>query len=262
MTIPLITTFPVPPDSGGGRATFVAAANKFGDDLLPFGTELNATAVAVNTRATDAETAASDALQAQADAEAARDSAIAASTSIADNYDDASYAYVEGDLVWDDPGKLYLCILAYTSSATRPSADTTHWVRVNTTPDDIDAAIAAAEPDAPVSTAQQAAIDALKGIPSNAKSTAYTLELTDAGESIDTTANVVIPANSSVAFPVGTTIMVTNTGSTSRTISITTDTLRLAGTTTTGSRTLAGYGVATIRKVSATVWFIAGAGLS
>lgn len=262
MTIPLITTFPVPPDSGGGRAAFVAAANKFGDDLLPFGTELNATAVAVNARATDADTAAGDAAQAKVDAEAARDSAIAASTSIADDYDDAGVVYAKNDLVWDGAGQLYLCILGYTSTATRPSADPTHWVRVNTTPDDIDAAIAAAEPDAPVSTAQQAAIDALRNIPANAQSTAYTLTLTDAGKSIDTTANVVIPANSSVAFPVGTTIMVTNTGSASRTISITTDTLRLAGTATTGTRTLAGYGMCTMRKVSATVWFISGAGLS
>lgn len=119
-----------------------------------------------------------------------------------------------------------------------------------------------ADADKPVSTLQQAAIAALLDIPANVKATAYTLALTDAGKSIDTTANVVIPANSAVAFPTGTTIMVTNTSGSSISISITTDTLRLAGTTTTGTRTLAGYGMCTMRKVSATVWYISGAGLS
>ena len=103
---------------------------------------------------------------------------------------------------------------------------------------------------------------ALDTIPANSKASAYTLVLTDAGKSIDTTSNVTIPANSSVAFPVGTTIMVTNTSASDSTISITTDTLRQAGTTNTGSRTLAGYGIATLRKINSTTWFISGAGLS
>jgi len=103
---------------------------------------------------------------------------------------------------------------------------------------------------------------ALKSIPGNTKSAAYTLVMADAGMSIDTTSNVTIPANSSVAFPIGTTVMVTNTSATNSTISINTDTLRQAGTTNTGSRTLAGYGIATLRKVNSTTWFISGAGLS
>ena len=103
---------------------------------------------------------------------------------------------------------------------------------------------------------------ALKSIPGNTKSAAYTLVMADAGMSIDTTSNVTIPANSSVAFPIGTTVMVTNTSASNSTISITTDTLRQAGTTNTGSRTLAGYGVAVLRKVAATTWYISGAGLS
>ena len=40
------------------------------------------------------------------------------------------------------------------------------------------------------------------------------------------------------------------------------DTLRLAGTATTGARTLAGYGMCTLRKVATTTWFAAGAGLT
>lgn len=96
----------------------------------------------------------------------------------------------------------------------------------------------------------------------NVKATPYTLALTDRGTSIDTTANITIPANASVAFPVGTIITVTNTGSGTLTIGITSDTLRQAGTANTGTRTLSAYGMATMRKVSATVWFISGAGMT
>lgn len=103
---------------------------------------------------------------------------------------------------------------------------------------------------------------ALDTIPANVKASAYTLVLTDAGKSIDTTSNVTIPANSAVAFAVGTTIMITNTSASNSTISINTDTLRQAGTTNTGSRTLAGYGIATLRKVNSITWYISGAGLS
>lgn len=130
------------------------------------------------------------------------------------------------------------------------------------TPDSIGAAAASHGHEISHVTGLQTNLEALKSIPGSTKSTAYTLVMADAGQSIDTTANVTIPANSSVAFPVGTTVMVTNTSASNSTISITTDTLRQAGTTNTGSRTLAGYGVATLRKVAATTWYISGAGLS
>lgn len=96
----------------------------------------------------------------------------------------------------------------------------------------------------------------------NAQAGAYTLILSDRGKSIDAQGNVTVPANSAVAFPVGSTITVTNVTASSITIGINTDTLRLAGTTTTGTRTLAGWGVATMRKISSTVWIIGGAGLT
>lgn len=98
-----------------------------------------------------------------------------------------------------------------------------------------------------------------RGIPANAKTASYTLALTDAGKHISiTTGGVVIPANASVAFPVGTVISVYNDSGSSQTLSITTDTLRWAGTTSTGSRTIAGYGLATILKVSSTTWVASG----
>lgn len=71
-----------------------------------------------------------------------------------------------------------------------------------------------------------------------------------------------IPANSSVAYDVGKALTFVNADSNSLTIAITTDTMTLAGTTTTGSRTLAQNGVATAIKVSATAWIITGTGLS
>lgn len=108
-----------------------------------------------------------------------------------------------------------------------------------------------------------------KHIPQNSQSAAYTLVLGDAGKHIfhpsaDTTARIwTIPANASVAYPIGTTITFINQNSAGTiTISITTDTLRLAGAGTTGSRTLAANGVATAVKVTSTEWIISGTGLT
>lgn len=102
-----------------------------------------------------------------------------------------------------------------------------------------------------------------KGIPQVTATAAYTLALSDMGKHISiTTGGVVIPANGTVAFPIGSTIVVYNDSAAAQTISITTDTLRLAGTASTGSRTLAGYGLATLVKVKATTWVASGAGVS
>lgn len=102
-----------------------------------------------------------------------------------------------------------------------------------------------------------------RGLPQNSQTGAYTLALSDAGKHISiTTGGVVIPANGSVAFPIGTTIVVFNNSGSNQTISITTDTLRQAGTANTGSRTLAQYGLATMVKMTSTMWVISGAGLS
>ncbi len=103
----------------------------------------------------------------------------------------------------------------------------------------------------------------------NSQSAAYTLVLGDAGGHIyhpgaDTTARTwTIPANSSVAYPVGTTVtFVNDTSAGVITIAITSDTLVLAGAGTTGSRTLAANGVATALKVTSTRWIINGTGLT
>ncbi len=106
-------------------------------------------------------------------------------------------------------------------------------------------------------------------IPQNSQSANYTLVLSDSGKHIyhpaaDTTARVwTIPANSSVAYPIGTTLtFVNDLGAGAITLSITSDTLVLAPSGATGSRTLAAAGVATALKVAATRWIISGSGIS
>jgi len=106
-------------------------------------------------------------------------------------------------------------------------------------------------------------------IPQNSQSAAYTLVAADANKHIlhpsaDTTARTfTIPANSSVPYTIGTALTFVNqNGAGVVTIAITTDTMRLAGTGTTGSRTLAANGVATALKITATEWIISGTGLT
>jgi hypothetical protein len=98
-----------------------------------------------------------------------------------------------------------------------------------------------------------------RGLPQNSRTSAYTLALADAGRHISiTTGGVTIPANSAVAFPVGTTIVVYNNSASAQNIAITSDTLRLAGAATTGTRSLAQRGLVTLVKVAATEWVATG----
>ena len=104
-------------------------------------------------------------------------------------------------------------------------------------------------------------------IPQNAQTGSYTLVLADSGKSIfhataAGAATYTIPANGTVAYPIGTTISIINMSTNAVTIAITTDTLYLAGTGATGSRTLALYGVATATKMTSTTWIISGSGLT
>ena len=105
-------------------------------------------------------------------------------------------------------------------------------------------------------------------IPQNSQSAAYTLVLADAGKHIfhpvgDNNARTfTIPANSSVAYPIGTAITFINMAVANVTIAITTDTLVLSSAGTTGSRTLATNGSATCIKITSTSWLISGSGLT
>ena len=105
-------------------------------------------------------------------------------------------------------------------------------------------------------------------IPQNSQSVNYTLVLDDSGRHIfhpvaDNNARTfTIPANSSVAFPVGTAITFINMAVANITIAITTDTLTLSPAGTSGSRTLATNGSATCIKITSTQWLISGSGLT
>jgi hypothetical protein len=107
-----------------------------------------------------------------------------------------------------------------------------------------------------------------RNIPVNSQSAAYTAVLADSGKCIlhpSTDANArtfTIPANGSVAYPIGTAISFVNMTSQVVSIAITTDTMYLAGTGTTGTRSLAQYGTATALKLTSTTWIISGAGLT
>jgi hypothetical protein len=105
------------------------------------------------------------------------------------------------------------------------------------------------------------------GIPQNSQSAPYTAVMTDAGKHIlhpaadNNPRTFTIPANASVAYPIGTAITFVNLVNT-LTIAITSDTLTWAQNGSTGSRTLAANGIATALKITATLWLISGTGLS
>jgi hypothetical protein len=98
-------------------------------------------------------------------------------------------------------------------------------------------------------------------LPQNSQSAAYTTVLTDGQKQIFHPSSDNNAANASVAYPIGTAITFINKINTV-TIAINSDTLTLAGTGSTGSRTLAVNGIATAIKIATTEWIISGAGLT
>ena len=238
-----ITTFLTVPDAGAGRAAFVAAANNFGNNLTPFANQANAMAVEMNTNATAAATAKADAQTAQGLAESARDAALGAASTSAPEYS-SGVSQAVNDRVWS-LGVLYRCTTAYTSGATLPKDDPTHWTPLLTS-------LAAF-------TALQATVDTLRNVPVLTPSGAYTVADTDRGRNLQIGGTLTLPSG----LTVGTTFVVTNLGGTSQQITPGAGmTLRLAGTSKTGAVTLAAYSKATVSLETATLWMAAGAGLT
>ena len=253
MSAPQITTTITPPDPGSGRAIFVAAANAMGNAMNPWATEANALGIFINSAANDADAAKVDAQTAQGLAEDARDAAIAASTMVADDYDDDGHLYEVNDLVWDAPNELYRCILGYTSDATRPSANSTNWVRVNVTPADVNAIINAA-----ITGTINPSIDATRDVPVVTRNGA--LVLTDRGRLVRASGTVTIPDQASVAWPDGATVLVRNVGASA--ISLTPAsgvTLRADGTTKTGTLSIPAYRTVTLHRDASNSWYASGA---
>lgn len=103
------------------------------------------------------------------------------------------------------------------------------------------------------------------GIPQNATTTgAATVAAADDGKHLHSTATrtITIDSNANLALPIGFTVTFTADTGATVTIAITTDTMYLAGAGTTGSRTLAAFGMATAIKVGTTTWMISGNGLT
>lgn len=107
-----------------------------------------------------------------------------------------------------------------------------------------------------------------RGIPQNAQTGNYTTVAADAGKHLfhasgaGASDTYTIDSNANVAYEIGTAITFINMDSNALNIAITSDTMNLAGAGTTGTRSLAQYGVATAVKVTATVWIISGTNLS
>lgn len=110
-------------------------------------------------------------------------------------------------------------------------------------------------------------LDAPLGNAAATLSAAYTTVLSDRGRALihdvgDNTARTfTIDSNANVAFPLHTMIFFVNLKNT-LTIAITSDTMTLANSVTTGSRTLAVNGIATAYKIGTTSWLIWGVGLT
>jgi len=101
----------------------------------------------------------------------------------------------------------------------------------------------------------------VRDIPQNAKTSSYTLIASDAGKHISiTTGGVTVPAS---VFSAGNAVSIYNNSGSNQTITQDSGvTLRFAGTSTTGNRTLAQYGVCTVLCVASNTFVISGAGLS
>jgi hypothetical protein len=100
-------------------------------------------------------------------------------------------------------------------------------------------------------------------IPQNSQTISYTIQASDIGKHISTTAGVTVPVS---VLNAGDVVTIYNSGSGAITITQATNvTLRLGGTTTTGNRTLAQYGITTLLCVTGGATptiVISGAGLT
>lgn len=100
------------------------------------------------------------------------------------------------------------------------------------------------------------------GLPQLAKSGDFTLTMTEAGKQVywSATATATIPANATVAYPIGTVMQLAVDSGHTLTVAITSNTLIWLPSGSTGSRTVTGPGFLTIVKVTATSWWGYGLG--
>ena len=101
----------------------------------------------------------------------------------------------------------------------------------------------------------------LRNLPQVSKSSAYTLIASDTGKHVSISSGGVTVASG--VFSIGDVVTIYNNSSSSQTITQGSSvTLRQAGTSNTGNRSLASYGVATLMCVASNTFVISGVGLS
>lgn len=275
-----ITPLPDPPLTTDSPQQFNTKAFSWVQSLDTFVTEANAQATQVDSDASSASSSASTATTKAAEAAA---SATAAQAAANVTQWSSGGTYAVGANVWSPVTYFTYRNKTGNNTATDPSSDSTNWELISgnvtetgtqtltnktltsptlTTP-------ALGTPSS--GTLSSCTVDGTDSVgfrntPVNSQSADYTLVLADSGKTIlhaiadDNPRTFTIPANSSVAYPIGTVVTFVNLINT-LTISITTDTMYLADDGATGSRTLAAYGMASAMKVDSTTWIISGVGL-
>lgn len=155
------------------------------------------------------------------------------------------------------------------ANAVMPYGDTLHPGATGYWDEALAVANAVAPGQARFGTGAEIGVYGTRTLQQNIISRDYTFVLNDSGKQVfhpaaDTTSRIwTVPANASVAFPIGTVLTLINEGSAgSLSIPITSDTMVLCGAGTTGTRTLAANGQATLTKVTATKWTACGSGLT
>ena len=110
---------------------------------------------------------------------------------------------------------------------------------------------------------------AAQTIPQNAQSTNYVLQLSDAGKHIYYTqasnTTLYVPTTANVAFSNGATITIISRTTSSANVTVSPNTgvsMYLAGNTTSASRNVTTYGMATLIQVASNTWFINGTGVA
>ena len=108
-----------------------------------------------------------------------------------------------------------------------------------------------------------------QSVPQNAQTTNYTLVSADAGKYLyytqNTSVNLYIPSTSNTSFPNGTTVMVVSRTTSGANVTVTPGNgvlLFLTGNTTSTSRNVMSYGMATIIQVESNTWMISGSGVA
>ncbi len=119
------------------------------------------------------------------------------------------------------------------------------------------------------SLAFNAANTAAQIVPQNAQNTNYTLVASDAGKHLYYTQSSSVtlyipPTSNAISFVNGTTIMIVSRTSSNANVTVTPNTgvsLYLAGNTTSASRNVTTYGMATLLQVATNTWMISGTGI-